>query len=73
MPLVLRQEIRGQEASAGFRANPVFQIEGVQVVLNPLEIVSLSLEQLGQQVGSLADQGQAISDALDELLTRSWG
>ncbi len=73
MPLVLRQEIRGQEASAGSRTNPVFQIEGVEVVLHPLEIVSVSLDQLGQHVGSLADQGQVISDALDELLTRSWG
>jgi hypothetical protein len=24
-------------------------------------------------VGSLTDHGQAIADALDELLTRSWG
>jgi hypothetical protein len=24
-------------------------------------------------VGNLAEQGQAITDALDELLTRSWG
>jgi 3-hydroxyisobutyrate dehydrogenase-like beta-hydroxyacid dehydrogenase len=30
-------------------------------------------EQLGQCVGNLADQGQVIADALDELLTRSWG
>lgn len=73
VPLVLRQEIRGQEASSGSRANPVFQIEGVELVLNPLEIVSVSLDQLGPHVGSLADQGQAISDALDELITRSWG
>ncbi|WP_372826923.1 CcdB family protein [Polaromonas sp.] len=72
-PLVLRQEIRGQEAGAGSRANPVFHIEGVELVLNPLEIVSVSLDQLGPHVGSLADQGQAVSDALDELLTRSWG
>ena len=28
---------------------------------------------VGPVVGSLAEQGQAISDALDELLTRSWG
>ena len=51
--------------------NPVFQVEGLDVVLNPLEIVSLSLDQLGLNVGSLADQGQAIADALDELLSRS--
>jgi len=53
--------------------NPVFQVEGLEVVLNPLEIVSLALDQLGLQVGSLANQGQSIADALDELFSRSWG
>jgi len=27
----------------------------------------------GPCVGSLSEHGQAIADALDELLTRSWG
>ena len=72
-PLVLRQGMRGQSSAAGTRLNPVFQVEGLDVVLNPLEIVSLSLDQLGLHVGSLADQGQAIADALDELFSRSWG
>lgn len=71
--LVLRQGMRGQSSAAGTRLNPVFQLEGLDVVLNPLEIVSLSLDQLGLHVGSLADQGQAIADALDELFSRSWG
>ena len=73
VPLVLRQGLRGQSSAAGTRMNPVFQVEGLDVVLNPLEIVSLSLDQLGLNVGSLADQGQAIADALEELLSRSWG
>ena len=47
--------------------------EGIDVVLHPLDMVSVALDQLGARVGSLADQGQAIADALDELLTRSWG
>ena len=72
-PLVLRQGLRAQSSAAGTRLNPVFQVEGLDVVLNPLEIVSLSLDQLGLRVGSLADQGQAIADALDELFSRSWG
>ena len=72
-PLVLRQGMRGQSSAAGTRLNPVFQVEGLAVVLNPLEIVSLSLDQLGLYVSSLADQGQAIADALDELFSRSWG
>jgi len=36
-------------------------------------MVSVAMDQLGPLAGSLADQGQAIADALDELLTRSWG
>lgn len=58
---------------AGSRLNPVFRIEGVDVVLHPLDTVSVAVEQLGQQVASLADGGQRIADAMDELLTRSWG
>jgi toxin CcdB len=73
VPLVLRQGLPDQSHAAGTRMNPVFQIGGLDVVLNPLEIVSLSLDQLGLHVGSLAEQGQAIADALDELSSRSWG
>jgi toxin CcdB len=53
--------------------NPVFEVEGVPVVLHPLDMVSVALDQLGEQTTSLADHGQTIADALDELLTRSWG
>lgn len=53
--------------------NPAFEVGGIEVVLHPLDMVSVALDQLGEPVGSLADHGQAIADALDELLTRSWG
>jgi toxin CcdB len=53
--------------------NPVFKIKGQTLVLHPLDMVSVHSEQLGLCVGSLSDQGQVIADALDELLTRSWG
>jgi toxin CcdB len=53
--------------------NPVFKIKGQTLVLHPLDMVSVACDQLGAYVGSLADQGQAIADALDEVLTRSWG
>jgi toxin CcdB len=36
-------------------------------------MVSVASDQLGPIVGSLADQGQVIADALDELLSRTWG
>jgi toxin CcdB len=45
----------------------------MSLVLHPLDMVSVAVEQLGEHVGSLAHEGQAIADALDELLTRSWG
>ncbi|MCX7155886.1 MAG: CcdB family protein [Rhodocyclales bacterium] len=55
------------------RFNPRFKIENVQVVLHPLEIVSIPNEQLGEFVESLNQEGNRILDALDELLTRAWG
>lgn len=53
--------------------NPVFVIEGVRVILHPSDMVSVATDQLGECVGSLESEGQSIADALDELLTRSWG
>jgi toxin CcdB len=48
-------------------------VDGIAVVLHPLDMVSVALDQLGVSVGSLSAHGLAISDALDELLTRTWG
>lgn len=73
VPLVRRSALPASTPSAGTRMNPVFRVEAVDVVLHPLDMVSVALDQLGEPVGSLAEQGQAIADALDELLTRSWG
>ena len=73
VPLVRRSALPGQAPTVGLRMNPVFQVDGTEVVLHPLDMVSVALDQLGEQVASLAEHGQAISDALDELLTRSWG
>jgi hypothetical protein len=42
------------------------------VVLHPLEIVSIPVDQLGERVGSLAADAEAIVSALDELLARAW-
>lgn len=53
--------------------NPIFEIENVAVVLHPLDIVSVAHEQLGEFVVSLAEEGDRIAAALDELLTRAWG
>lgn len=68
VPLVLKSTLDVAES----RINPVFVIDGLEVVLHPLEMVSVATDQLGEKAGSLADEGLIISDALDELLTRSW-
>ena len=73
VPLVLRSALPAGSKIAGTRMNPLFKIKGQSLVLHPLDMVSVAIDQLGPCVGSVADQGQAIADALDELLTRSWG
>jgi toxin CcdB len=55
------------------RLNPTFKVKNVVVVLHPLEIVSVANENLGERVGSLAQGGDAIIAALDELITRAFG
>jgi toxin CcdB len=54
------------------RLNPAFKLKGIVVVLHPLEIVSVANEHLGELVGSLAEKGDAIVAALDELFTRAF-
>lgn len=69
LPLV-RATALGKVDYAGF--NPTFKIRGTSVVLHPLEIVSIPIDQLGDLVGSLGDDSQLIVAALDELLSRAW-
>lgn len=68
VPLV-RKSVIGKIANPRF--NPTYKIDGITVVLHPLEIVSVANEQLGEFVQSLESEGQGIIDALDELLTRA--
>ena len=72
-PLVRQTLLPRDTPTVGARMNPVFVVDGVRVVLHSLDMVSVALDQLGEVVGSLAQDGQIIADALDELLTRSWG
>ena len=69
VPLV-RKSVIGRIANPRF--NPSYKIDGITVVLHPLEIVSVANEKLGEYVHSLESEGQGIMDALDELLTRAW-
>lgn len=70
IPLVRRAELREIPSP---RLNPTFKIKGVAVVLHPMEIVSVANEHLGERVGSLTEDGDAIIAALDELFTRAFG
>jgi toxin CcdB len=69
VPLVRKAAI-GKLSYASF--NPTFKIKGVSVILHPLEIVSIPIEQLGELVESLSQESQRIMAALDELLTQAW-
>ena len=53
--------------------NPSFTVEGRRVVLNPLDIVSVPLEALGPKIASLAEEGDCVVAALDEVFARVWG
>lgn len=55
------------------RFNPTFVIEKTPVVLHPLEVVSVSKDKLGKFVKSLANEGDQIIDALDELISKAHG
>lgn len=52
---------------------PTFTVAGIKVILNPLELTSVAIDALGERVGSLADKGDAIVAALDEVFSRAWG
>ena len=52
------------------RFNPSFRIANTQVVLHPLELVSVATEALGKPVSSLREHADRIIGALDELLLR---
>ena len=73
VPLVLVDELRKSTNLPASALNPVFTVEGAQVVLNPLEIVSVPTEALGDRVASLAEESDLIIAALDELFSRAWG
>lgn len=73
VPLLRRSALPDNTPTVGSRMNPSFVVGGMNVVLHPLDMVSVAVDQLGKKNGSLAEQGLVITDALDELLTRSWG
>ncbi|MDF9391007.1 MULTISPECIES: CcdB family protein [Methylococcus] len=69
VPLVRRDRL-GAVPDPGF--NPAFTLEGVDVVLHPLEIVLVPVARLGGRVGSLSDVGDQIIGAIDQMLSQAW-
>ena len=72
VPLVRRSALPANSTTVGSRLNPVLSVQGLELVLHPLDMGSVALDQLGECVGSLAGQSQPIIDALAELLVCSW-
>lgn len=52
---------------------PSIRIDGQRFILNPFEMVSVESSKLGPRVASLADDGDTIVAALDEVFSRAHG
>ena len=72
IPLVRSSHLDNAATLASSSLNPSFTVKGIEVVLHPLEIVSVATEQLGEKIASLAKEGDRITGAMDELFTRAW-
>ena len=68
MPLLLESTVASPDA----RFTPAFEIKGTRVVLNPLQMVSMPVDRLGEHVGSLKDDGDRVIAAIDLLIARTW-
>lgn len=55
------------------RLNPAFVVLGQDVVLDPLQIVSIAADALGPRIASLAENGDDIAAALDIVTSRAFG
>jgi toxin CcdB len=73
VPLIKASNLATSLKQKDSREFPMFIVEGVRVVLQPLDMASVPVHALGEQIGSLAGQGIRVTDALDAVLTRSWG
>lgn len=72
IPLVRRSHLDNAALLAGLPLSPTFTVDGIEVVLHPLEIVSVAMDQLGEKVATLEQEGDHITAAMDEMLTRAW-
>ena len=67
IPLVLASSVPAAEPNL----NPSFHVDAVEVVLHPLEIVSIAVDRLGERVASLADEADRIIAAIDLVISRA--
>ncbi len=72
VPLKLKKSLPPELFKTSSRLNPSFTIERQSVVLHVLDISSVPTHELGAWVATLEESGLAITDALDELFTRTW-
>ena len=72
VPLVSKKAMPSGLLKVRAKINPEFVIAGQPVVFHPLEMSAVPTNQLGERVATLEDSGLEITDALDELFTRSW-
>ena len=73
VPLMRKSALFMSTPTVGSRKNPVFKVQAIEVVLNPLDLASVAIDNLGAKAGTLAQHKNKIVDALDEMLTCSWG
>ena len=73
VPLVATAKTHGQIKFPAAGVTPTFTIAGIKVILNPLEMTAIGVDGLGEKVGSLADKGDVIVAALDEVFSQAWG
>lgn len=72
IPLVAIAMTQGSVQFPSSGVTPIFTIAGTKVILNPFEMTSIAVNDLGEQVGSLVDKGDVIMAALDEVFSRAW-
>lgn len=73
IPLLAANGAGGQAKIPYSDATPSVVINGQQLILNPFELVSVETDKLGPRIDSLADNGEAIIAALDEVFSRAFG
>ncbi|SOD97158.1 CcdB family protein [Caenispirillum bisanense] len=68
VPLIRKTLLRTTDPAI----HKVFEIEGVAVLLNPLDMTTVPVDRLGRSVGSLAHRADDIIAAIDWVISRAF-